>query len=467
MPKSLFSAFSPNSYNDWLEKVNKDLKGKPLESLDTFTPDGLRIHPLYASEFPKQTITEQPASKHADWVIVEEFIVADEEETNALALDKLKRGATGLLFYVYANVNLEVLLKDILFEHIPIHFVVEGSAQHVLDKWLDLSKTRGIEPAQLHGSINTDPIENAARTGNWQRDAEADLLVLKDVVRHAPKGVKTLCVNANIYGNAGATSAQQLALALSHIYEYINRFGDNYMHSLWLNMAIGGQYFEEISKFRAMRRLWRFLLDSLNLPQTYLPIYAESGFRNKTIYDPWVNMLRNTTQGMSAAIGGADEILLRAFNITYKVPQEFGNRIARNQQLIMAEESYLDKVRDPASGSYFIENMTEEMAGKAWEIFQNIEAKGGLIAGLQDGWIQDMVEESARIEQMRFRAGKYPLLGSNLYANKEEKMTDEIEEPLFSLIPEDTTIRPIVANRLAEDYEKERLQQENESGTEA
>lgn len=466
MPKSLFSAFSPNSYKDWLEKVNKDLKGRPLESLDTFTSDGLRIHPLYASDFPKQKITMQPTSKKADWVIVEEFIVADEEETNTLALDKLKRGATGLLFYVYANVNLEVLLKGILFEHIPIHLVVEGSAQHVLDKWLELTEKRGLNLSQLNGSINTDPIENAARTGRWNRDAEADLLVLKEVVRHAPKGVKTLCVNANIYGNAGASSAQQLALALSHIYEYINRFGDKYIHGLWLNMAIGGQYFEEIAKFRAMRRLWRFLLESLNLPQTYLPIYAESGFRNKTIYDPWVNMLRNTTQGMSAAIGGADEILLRAFNITYKVPQEFGNRIARNQQLIMAQESYLDKVKDPAAGSYFIENLTEEMAAKAWEIFQEIEEKGGLIKGLEEGWIQDMVEESARVEQMRFRAGKFPLLGSNLFANNEEKMSEELEEPLFGMMPEDTPIRPLVAKRLSEDLEKERLQKE-ESGKEA
>ena len=460
MPKSLFSAFSPNNYQDWLEKAHKDLKGHPLESLDSFTSDGLRIHPLYASDFPNQKITNQPTLKKADWVIVEEFIVADEEETNALALDKLKRGATGLLFYVYANVNLEVLLKDILFEYIPIHLVVEGSAQHVLDKWLDLTAKRGLNPAQLNGSINTDPIENAARTGHWNRDAEADLLVLKEVVKRAPKGVKTLCVNANSYGNAGATSAQQLALALSHLYEYINRFGDKYLHGLWLNMAIGGQYFEEIAKFRAMRRLWAFLLDALNLPQTDLPIYAESGFRNKTIYDPWVNILRNATQGMSAAIGGADEILLRAFNITYKVPEEFGNRIARNQQLIMAQESYLDQVKDPAAGSYFIENLTEEMAAKAWEIFQGMEEKGGLIKGLEEGWIQDMVEESARVEQMRFRAGKFPLVGSNLFLNEEEKMSEEIAEPLFGMAPQGTAIRPLVAKRLSEDLEKERLQKE-------
>ena len=290
--------------------------------------------------------------------------------------------------------------------------------------------------------------------------AEADLLALNDVVKRAPKGIKTLCVNANIYGNAGATSAQQLGLALSHLYEYINRFGDTYIRSMWLNLAIGGQYFEEVAKFRAMRRLWSALLNALDMPDQPLTIYAESGFRNKTIYDPWVNMLRNTTQGMSAAIGGADEIMLRAFNITYKVPQEFGNRIARNQQLIMAEESYLNKVNDPAAGSYFIENLTEEMAEKAWEIFQKIEKKGGLIKGLESGFIQDMIEESARVESMRFKAGKFPLLGSNIYPNKAEKMADEIEEALFSTAPENTALRPIVAQRIAEDYEKERLQQE-------
>ena len=462
MPESLFSAFAPNTYQEWLDKVGKDLRGKPIESLDSFTSDGFRIHPLFSSDFPNQPISEQPISEQPAWTIVEEFIVSNEQETNKIALDKLNRGATGLLFYVYEDVNLEFLLKDILIEHITIHFVVEGNANDVLAKWKDLIQNRGLRLEDIKGSINVDPIENAARTGFWQRDSESDLMALGEIVEDAPKNIKTLCVNANLYGNAGATPAQQIGFALAHSYEYINRFGKDYAGHVWLNLSIGGQYFEEIAKFRAMRRVWHFLLKQIEAENTPLHIYAESGFRNKTIFDPWVNMLRSTTQGMSAAIGGADEILLRPFNITYKVPQEFGNRIARNQQLILANESYFDKVSDPSAGSYFIENLTEELANKAWQVFQDIERNDGFIKCLEAGYIQNLIEKSAEIEEMRFNAGKLPLLGSNLFPNAAEQMKSEIEEPLFSQIPEGTDIKPIVAKRLSEEYEKERLEKEND-----
>ena len=461
MSESLFSAFAPQTYSDWLKQMTKDLKGKPFESLESFTADGIKIHPLYSSDFPAQEISSQANAASAGWIVTEEILVDDASKANKEALDKLNRGANGLLFYVYDDVDVSRLLKGVMMEHISIHFVVEGNAQIVLKNWLAFADSMHVNPNKLRGSINIDPIESAARTGNWRSDAESDLLDLEAILEDAPQGIKTICINANLYANAGATAAQQLGIALAHTFEYLNRLGSKNANSVWLNMAIGGQYFEEIAKFRAMRRLWRFLLDDLEAPEAQLHLYAESGFRNKTIYDPWVNMLRSTTECMSAAVGGADEILLRPYNATYTEPQEFGNRVARNQQLVLAYESYFNRVSDPAAGSYFVENLTEELAKKAWEIFQKIEAKGGMIAALESGFIQKMIEKSAHSEQARFNEGRLNLLGSNIYPNENEMMKQEVEEPLFSGIPQDTQIIPIVAKRLSESLEKDRLEEEN------
>ncbi len=460
MPESLFSAFAPHAHQDWVAQVRTELNGKPIESLESFTPDGLKIHPMYSPDFPKQKISGQPTSAGAAWIVMEEIVVNTEAEANKEALDKLNRGANGLLFYAYADVDLEVLLKDILMQHVTLHFVIEGNANLVLEQWLHIAKARGLNIDNLKGSINIDPIETAARTGNWQQDEDADLEALGELLENAPENIKTLCVNANIYGNAGATSAQQLGFALAHAFDYLERFGTRHANAVWMNMAIGGNYFEEIAKLRAMRRLWKFLLNQLEAPDSTLQLYAETGFRNKTIYDPWVNMLRSTTEAMSAAIGGADEILLRPYSATFKEPLEFGNRVARNQQLILAYESYFNRVVDPAAGSYFVENLTEELATKAWEIFKEIEAQGGMIAALKEGYVQYMIAVAAAKEQELFDAGKLNLLGSNIYPNKAEMMKEEVEEPLFSGVPKETQLRPIIARRLAEGLEKDRLEEE-------
>ncbi len=461
MSDSLFSAFTPNTYQDWVEKTTKDLRGKPLESLQSFTADGLLINPFYTQNFPKTIFADQPKSTNAGWITVEEFVVEDEAKTNKDVLDKLNRGANGLLFYAYADVDVATLLKGVLMEHVAIHFVVETNVDLVLANWLLYAEKQGVALEKLRGSINTDPIENAARTGNWQDDAEIDLEQLNALVADAPAGIKTLCVNANLYGNAGATPAQQLGMALAHGYEFLTNLGTKHANAIWMNLSIGGQYFEEIAKFRAMRRLWKFLLEELKAPATNLHIYAEAGFRNKTIYDPWVNMLRSTTECMSAAIGGADEILLRPYNATYTEPTEFGNRVARNQQLVLAYESYFNRVNDPSAGSYFVENLTEELAQKGWKVFQEIEAQGGMIAALEKGYVQKLIAESAAREQALFDSGEISLLGTNVYPNKEEEMKADVDEPLFSGTPEDTQIIPIVAKRLAESLEKDRLEEEN------
>ena len=458
MRKTLFSDFPPSTYQQWRDQTTKDLKGKPFEDLFNHSTDGILISPLYAEENRKHALGEQPVSPQKGWVTIEEILVEDTAKANRIALDVLNKGANGILFYVFDEVDLEQLLDGILMEHITLHFVVEGNGLTVLKNWIELAQRKGISPESLRGTINTDPIEAVARTGNWRDSAGGDLVELQEIVDNSPHGIKSLCINNNLFANAGATHAQQLGLALAHINEYITRMGTDDVHRVWVNMAIGRRYFREIAKFRAMRRLWQFLLKQYGVKDQPLALYAETGIRNKTIYDPWVNMLRSTSEGMSAVIGGVDELLLRSYDATYRKVTALGYRVARNQQLVLAYESYFGAVKDVAAGSYYIEELTEELAEKGWEFFKHIEAMGGIIKALQSGYIQDIIEQSHGQEQELFNDGRIPLLGTNIYPNKNEKLKQEIENPLFAMLPSDgTTIRPVVPRRLAEEMEKERL----------
>ncbi len=463
MPKNLFSEFEPSSYTEWQEKTLKDLKGKPFEELFYHTTDNILVNPLYVPQTLKNPISPQPSSESEGWVVIEEILVDDEKEANKLALDRLNRGANGLLFYVVEDVDLAALLDGILMEHITIHFVVDGNGMAILDKWIAVAEKNGVPVEKLNGTINIDPIENAARTGNWRDDENEDMRELDELVEACPPNIKAICINNNLFANAGATAAQQLGMALAHAHEYLLRVGTKHAGQFWMNMAIGRRYFREIAKFRAMRRLWRFMLSHYHEESVPLTLYAETGIRNKTIYDPWVNMLRTTTEGMSAAVAGCDEILLRGYDAYYRETSQLGNRVARNQQLILSYESYFSRVKDAAAGSYYVEELTEELAKKGWEIFKNIEAMGGMIKALQSGYIQDIIEQSHAHEQMLFDEGRLNLLGSNLFPNKTERMAEEVTNPQYAMaFEEPVVLRPVVPRRLSEKQEQERLAAEAE-----
>lgn len=463
MSKNLFAEFSPSAYQDWQAQTVKDLKGKPFDVLQRETRNGVPIQPLYTAENTAPNKNVQPWFEEPGWVTVEEIVVTDEVEANKTALAALQAGANGLLFYVFDTVRVATLLRDILMQHISIHFVVDGNAKEVLNQWLEEAKKRAISLEALSGSINSDPIESAARTGNWVASADEDLTALAALVDNAAPNIRCICVNTNLFANAGATPAQQLGIALAHIHEYLLRVGFAHAPGVWLNMSIGAEYFPEIAKFRAMRRLWQFLLAQYEVAPVPLHLFAETGIRNKTMYDAWVNMLRSTSEAMSAILGGCNELLVRSYDVTFRAPSTLGSRVARNQQLVLAYESYFGRVHDVAAGSYFIEDLTEDLAQKGWEVFQHIESLGGLIACLENGYIQDIVERAAADEQALFDAGKLPLLGTSIFPNANEFLAKEVTHPMFGLEPEEPlTIRPVVPKRLAEGLEQERLATEKQ-----
>ena len=271
-------------------------------------------------------------------------------------------------------------------------------------------------------------------------------------------------MNVNIQGleyhNAGASISQELAFTLAQLSEYFSNLPSLEPNKIQISLGVSTNYFFEIAKFRAIRILWTQILNAFKKDDTPLDLRAETGLRTSTIFDPNVNMLRTTSQTMSAALGGANIINTSNFNAAFKKDDDFAQRMARNISLILKEESYFNKVSDPSSGSYYIENLTNELSLNAWTLFQEIEANGGWLKAVQSNFIQDRIEKNAAKQKQSLESKKTHLLGTNLFLNLEEKMTSEVELSIQKNIIIGEDFKALNTNRLSSQIDLERLKKE-------
>jgi methylmalonyl-CoA mutase len=307
---------------------------------------------------------------------------------------------------------------------------------------------------------NLDPIGQLAKEGNWLATKEKNNFETLNLISEATAHVSFISIDGGLYQNAGANMVQQIAYSLAHANEYFNRI-KNINQPIVFEIAVGTNYFFEIAKLRALRLLFSLIAKEYN-HKFDCHLLVSPTKRNKTLYDYNVNMLRTTTECMSAILGGADAIANLPYDALYHKDNEFGDRIARNQLLVLKHESYLDKVNNPADGSYYIESLTNQLAEKALTLFKDIEANGGFLKQLNEGIIKRKIQESADKEQELFDAGKEILLGTNKYPNKKDRMKDDLELfPFVKIKPRKTLITPIIERRWAEKIEQERLKEEN------
>ena len=296
-----------------------------------------------------------------------------------------------------------------------------------------------------------------AKDGNWFDSFEKDFENLQTITSNS--SIPVIKIDGGLYQNAGATIVQQLAYTLAHVNEYFNRI-PNLNHPISIEVSVGTNYFFEIAKLRALRILFNTLSKEYQ-HDFECNLIATPSKRNKTIYDYNVNMLRTTTECMSAILGGANAVANLPYDALYHKDNEFGDRIARNQLLILKHESFFDKVKNAADGAYYIESLTEQLAEKALVLFKEMEEKGGFLALLKEGVIQRKISESAQKEQDLIDSGKEVLLGTNKYPNKNDRMKNDLElYPFLKQNPRKTLITPIFEKRLAEKLEQERLSQE-------
>ena len=451
--EKLFSEFPQVTTEQWEEVIIKDLKGADYQKkLIWRTDEGFNVRPYYRAEdlkdldyldtMPAQfPYTRGTKTDNNNWQIVQEISETDAAKANAIAIDAINRGANTIAFNV-KNIadaaTLNTLLKNIDCAKVGLQF---NHAQNYVDfmtLFVNYLNENKVEKEAVTGSINFDPITYFLRRTKFYNSQEADmaqLLKLHEIADEL-KNFKLVNVNGIAMHNAGATIVQELAYALAIANEYIAFATEHGIKvakackKIQLTLSVGSNYFMEIAKLRAVRLLWATMVEQ------YKPT-CDCGYKlqintvgstwNKTLYDPYVNMLRNTTEGMAAAIGGADAITLQPFDVAYKDADDFSRRISRNVQVILKEESYFNKVVDPAAGSYYIENLTNNIAEQTWKLFQHVEENGGMIQLVANGEIKREIEASCQKRDMNIATRRHVFLGTNQFPNVNEKMLDKVE----------------------------------------
>jgi methylmalonyl-CoA mutase len=491
--KKLFAEFPPVPTEKWEEVIQADLKGADYDKkLVWRTREGFSVRPYYRSEhledvkylgslpgeFPFVRGSQTSGNR---WEIRQDIVVEQESDARAQAHDALEKGADAVGFIWAGNdthkrVDVPALVEGISLSRNAVHFDVGVHAPYVLESFVSLAASQGA--ASPRGSVFFDPLGQLAVCGCYYGSKEFPLDTLKrlmDVAADRPD-VKVIGANAGWFQNAGATLVQELALGLSMGAEYLSVLTDagydagKVSSSMMFRFSAGSNYFMEIAKLRAARLLWAHLVKAWGPcceECCAMYIHAETARWNMTKYDPCVNMLRTTTETMSAVLGGADSITVLPYDVAFRDPEAFSRRIARNQQIVIREEAHLGRIVDPAGGSYYIESLTRSLADAAWKLFLEIEEQGGYSQAMKQGWIQSRVEEAAAKRSAALATRKEVLLGTNQYASYTERIAEHLSgnAPSASACSCAQIVRPVAPLRLAEGFEELRLRTERSGKT--
>lgn len=443
----LFNEFPPVTTRQWEEKIFEDLKGADYNKLIWKTIDGLNIRPYYRAEdleklahifaLPGQVpFVRGNKTHHNNWEIRQQIEIKDVALANSQAVKALSKGAEAVALNangVESVADLVTLTRNIDPAKTPIHFSHAKNFPQ-LAQWLVKTVRHNAQ-----GSFNFDPLGYFVLYNNFYESKQANMDQASELMKIGLQNLpnfRVLAVNGQHFHNAGASLVQELAFALAQGNEYLatlTQMGfsiDEAAPRIQFTLAIGSNYFMEIARLRAARLLWAKIVEQYQPggPKSMqMNIHAVTSAWNKSIYDPYVNMLRTTTEAMAAAIGGADSITVIPFDSTYKKPDEFSERIARNQQIILKHESYFNQVADPAAGSYYIENLTHSIAEAAWRLFAEVEELGGFIYGVEKNFIHHSIQQTCQQRDMDIAMRRQVFVGVNQYPNLSEEMIDKLQ----------------------------------------
>ncbi len=441
-----FDTFTPAA---WKQKIQVDLKGEDYnESLIWKSNEGVHVKPFYTSEdrHYSNVPTAKDGYKICQSIFVDNVIIA-----NKLAMESINRGASAIQFTAKSTFDYKILFNKIDTKVISIYLNFEFLNAVFISEIENYYKSNCMY-------FQIDVIGNLAKTGNWFFNLNTDL---KEKNKYIHTVNNSICVNASLYQNAGASIIQELAYALAHTNEYIELFGKSIAPKIHYIFSVGSNYFFEIAKLRAFRILIDSLYKEHGIKNTPIHIFTKPSSRNKTIYDYNVNMLRTTTECMSAILGGSNTISNVTYDSIYHKSNEFGERIARNQLLILKDEANFSEAHKLANGAYYIENIEKQFAEKALQLFKQIEKNGGFLKQLKKGSIQKKISENAKKQQVQFDQNKIILLGTNKLTSKSDVMKNELQiYPFLKHKNTKTLIEPILQKRLADQHEQNRLNME-------
>ncbi len=482
--ESLFAEFPEVTTQQWEAAITKDLKGADYErKLVWKSAEGFKVRPYYRAEdleaidFLGSGAGEFPyvrgISKKNQWLIHQSVVVNCPEAANKEALDILMKGVTSLGFINQIDMDaaaLETLLTGIDLTAVEVVFggkCMAKTANLLLDKLEGME----VEKKKIKVCFGIDPIvKNLSVEGAYVCPSadgkECFETVAKLMTRSAEyKNIRIVTVNGDHFGNSGSTIVEELAFTLSAGHDYIVRLmelgieAETIARKTRFSMSVTSNYFMEMAKFRAGRLLWANIVKpyvgSSNCPGKMFT-HAVTSTWNMTAYDPYVNMLRGTTEAMSATIAGVHSLEVLPFNAAFETPDEFSKRIARNVELLLKHESHFDQVVDPAGGSYYIETLTKSIAAEAWSLFNQIEEMGGYVEAFKAGFIVERVKASAAAKDKNIATRRQVLLGANQYPNFTETLGEAISS--CSLTREESEGNRLTPYRGAMAFEQMRME---------
>ncbi|MCL2074618.1 MAG: methylmalonyl-CoA mutase family protein [Marinilabiliaceae bacterium] len=480
----LFSEFPPVTTQDWMNKINADLKGADFEKkLVWKTNEGFNVNPFYRNEdlkninhldsLPGEFPYVRGTDNSNNWLVRQDIVVNKPKEANQKALELTKKGVNSIGFIfenkeLLTSENIKILLNGLISETIELNFSTSCESKKLMLLLVDEFQTQGVDAKNIRGSINVDPIGKLTIGKKFcdtlEKRLESAVTITKSNV--LMPNFQTIGVNGQYFGNCGSTIVQELAFSLAIGNEYMSKLteggisSENAAKSIKFTLSIGSNYFPEIAKLRAARLLWAAIVNEYKPAHTdacKMKIHCQTSDFNMTLFDPYVNLLRSQTEAMSATLGGCNSLTITPFNNHFAETNEFSERIARNQQLLLKEESYFDKVVDPGAGCYYIESLTDSIANEAWKLFIDIENRGGYIAAFKEGFIQNLIKASAEKRLKDVSSRKEILLGTNQFPNILEKssntlLLNKLEESEFC-----SDYEPIKPYRVSEQFETLRL----------
>jgi methylmalonyl-CoA mutase len=492
----LFDEFPPVSTQEWEDKIKADLKGADYEKkLVWRTIEGFSVRPYYRAEHLKNLkhLKYVPGEfpyvrgnkvKSNEWYIRQNMDATDAGKANKRALNVLMRGVDSIGFDLtlmeeFSDYDFKSLLKDICLKSIELNIMGALAAQPFVDFLKNKIKTENIDATQIKGSVCFDPLAHLSLRGNFCKTQDEVFETAKELVEKTKDlpAFRTIGVNGEMFNNSGASIVQELGFALSMGNQYLSILTekgldvDTIAQNIKFNFGVSTNYFMEIAKFRAARMLWAKIVEAYepkNKEVAKMNIHAVTSKWNQTIYDPYVNMLRGTTESMSAILSGIDSLTVTPYDVPFEKPTDFAERIARNTQIILKEESYFDKVVDPAGGSYYIENLTASIAEHAWNLFKDTENQGGYIEAFKAGFIQEKVNETANKRNHNIASRKEVILGVNQYPNASEKMDAKYDAgTIITQVHkrDDAIAEPLKPYRGAEEIELLRLKTDQSAKT--
>lgn len=449
-------AFAPQSLEEWRARLEKDLRGASYDSLRSVTEGGLTLEPLYTREdaidpgrvgvpgFPPFTRGARATGR--GWIVRQEY----DHPRVAVARRRLEadlaRGVDAIFLRAGLDEGTRVLtagdlahvLEAVDVESLDVWLSAGEGCLAVAGAYLAVAADRGAERDRLRVSFGADPLGTLASRGvlnaglrGAYRDARALALHAKEI----GEGARALRVDTAPYAEAGASAVDELAFAISTFAEYLGKLvewgfsADEAARTIDFAVSTGGEFFEQIAKLRALRLLAAKVVKGFGggAAAQAARVHARNGRFTKSARDPWVNLLRGTAESFAAALGGADSVATTPFDVAHASSDDFALRLARNTQLVLREEARVGEVLDPAGGSYFLEGFTESMARAAWDVFREIERRGGMQAALVGGYVGERVEATERARTSRLRSRARVVLGVNEYPNLGEAALEREE----------------------------------------